>query len=414
MIERLRKRFIRITMLSVISVLLLLSLILNAANYTSVGRDLDGRLSMIADDRGFPPPSGDTSPPEKRPGGRNDDNKELPYSMRYFVLRYTGDGTLIASDLGKIVSVTQDDVDSYLRFALRRGEGSGYTSGHAFRYSIRQTGDGYTAVFLSCKEKMHAVWQTVLLSLAASAVCTLLVYVAVLLFARRAIDPVVQASERQKQFITDASHELKTPITVVNTCLKVLEMENGRQKWIDKALGQTDKLTKLVAALVRLTRMDEEDEPLRMSRFAVSDAVQETAGSFADFAEEAGHELVLSVEPDIVYSGNEYAVRQLVSILLDNAVKYAAPDKPIRFSLSRARRGVDIRCENDCTEPPAAGELGRLFDRFYRADKSRSGEGDSFGIGLSIARGIVEGHHGQIFARLIGDGHTIVFTAELR
>ena len=230
MIERLRKRFIRITMLSVISVLLLLSLILNAANYTSVGRDLDGRLSMIADDRGFPLPSGDTSPPEKRPGGRNDDNKELPYSMRYFVLRYTEDGTLIASDLGKIVSVTQDDVDSYLRFALRRGEGSGYTSGHAFRYSIRRTGDGYTAVFLSCKEKMHAVWQTVLLSLAASAVCTLLVYVAVLLFARRAIDPVVQASERQKQFITDASHELKTPITVVNTCLKVLEMENGRQK----------------------------------------------------------------------------------------------------------------------------------------------------------------------------------------
>ncbi len=116
----------------------------------------------------------------------------------------------------------------------------------------------------------------------------LLVLAVVWLFSRRAIDPVVKSIEQQKQFITDAGHERKTPITVISTSLKVLEMETGKQKWIDKAQAQTDKLTELVNALVTLSRMDEEHSPLRMSRFAVSEAVGETAESFRDFGRRRG------------------------------------------------------------------------------------------------------------------------------
>ena len=189
-------------------------------------------------------------------------------------------------------------------------------------------------------------------------------------------------------------------------------MEVGQQKWIDKAESQTEKLTELVNELVTLSRMDEETSPLQMADFPVSDALTETAESFRDFAASAGHTLVVRVTPGLHYCGDEYAIRQLVSILLDNAVKYAAPEAPIVFSLEKGRHGVVIRMENPCdTLEPAA--LGRLFDRFYRADPARSGETGGFGIGLAIARSIAEGHHGTIRAES-PDGRTVIFTVELR
>ena len=186
-----------------------------------------------------------------------------------------------------------------------------------------------------------------------------LVYVMIVLCSRRAIAPVIQASERQKQFITDASHELKTPITVIATSLKVLEMEVGQQKWIDKAENQTEKLTELVNELVMLSRIDEEASPLQMADSPVSDALAETAESFRDFAASAGHTLDVRVTPGLTYCGDEYAIRQLVSILLDNAVKYAAPDTPIVFSLAKgaARRrhphGKSVRCARHGRARPA-------------------------------------------------------------
>ena len=231
----------------------------------------------------------------------------------------------------------------------------------------------------------------------------------VVLLSRRAIDPVVRSAQQQKQFITDASHELKTPITVIATSLKVLEMEVGQQKWIDKAQAQTEKLTELVNSLVTLSRMDEEESPLKMAPFPISDAVTETAESFREHALSQGHGLTLAIQPGLTYRGDEYAVRQLVSILLDNAVKYAAPGSPITLALEKSRRGVVLRSGNRCTEPGGI-DTEKLFDRFYQADPSRGSGG--FGVGLSIARSIAEGHHGTIRAEL--EGEDIRFTAELK
>lgn len=160
-----------------------------------------------------------------------------------------------------------------------------------------------------------------------------------------------------------------------------------------------------------LSRMDEEESPLKLSDFAVSEAVEETAESFRDFARSQGHPLELAIMPGLTYCGDEYAVRQLVSILLDNAVKYALPETPIRFVLEKGKRGVVLRCSNAC-KPLAEGETEKLFDRFYRSDQARSADG-SFGVGLSIARSIAEGHHGFIRAQCPQLGE-IVFTAQLR
>lgn len=190
---------------------------------------------------------------------------------------------------------------------------------------------------------------------------------------------------------------------------QVLEMEVGQQKWIDKAQAQTEKLTELVNSLVTLSRMDEEESPLKMAPFPISDAVTETAESFREHALSQGHGLTLAIQPGLTYRGDEYAVRQLVSILLDNAVKYAAPGSPITLALEKSRRGVVLRSGNRCTEPGGI-DTEKLFDRFYQADPSRGSGG--FGVGLSIARSIAEGHHGTIRAEL--EGEDIRFTAELK
>ncbi len=434
MINRLRNRFIRIATLSVAAVMLLLTVIVNTANFVSVDSDLVQTLELIEKNNGTLPqpsrpdaqtdtleppavPDGDTEPtaaPEKKPNDRGGHDgpfgPETAFSTRFFVLRYTGGGSLVRAELDKIAAVTEDDVDEYLAAALRHGTGYGYYSG--YKFLVTDDGEGrYSAIFLDCYQALRTVRTVAVWSLAADAMCILLVFALVVLLSRKAIDPVVRSAERQKQFITDASHELKTPITVIAASLRVLELDVGKQKWIDKAMAQTEKLTALVNSLVTLSRMDEETSPLKAEDFSVSDAVSETAESFRDFAASRGHALTVSVEPDLTYRGDEYAVRQLVSILLDNAVKYALPDTPITVSLERARRGVVLRTVNRC-EPSAELDASKLFDRFYRADPSRSAETGGFGIGLSIARSIAEGHHGSISARVTGD--VIEFTAELR
>ena len=434
MINRLRNRFIRIATLSVAAVMLLLTVIVNTANFVSVDSDLVQTLELIEKNNGTLPqpsrpdaqtdtleppavPDGDTEPtaaPEKKPNDRGGHDgpfgPETAFSTRFFVLRYTGGGSLVRAELDKIAAVTEDGVDEYLAAALRHGTGYGYYSG--YKFLVTDDGEGrYSAIFLDCYQALRTVRTVAVWTLAADAMCILLVFALVVLLSRKAIDPVVRSAERQKQFITDASHELKTPITVIAASLRVLELDVGKQKWIDKAMAQTEKLTALVNSLVTLSRMDEETSPLKAEDFSVSDAVSETAESFRDFAASRGHALTVSVEPDLTYRGDEYAVRQLVSILLDNAVKYALPDTPITVSLERARRGVVLRTVNRC-EPSAELDASKLFDRFYRADPSRSTETGGFGIGLSIARGIAEGHHGSISARVTGD--VIEFTAELR
>lgn len=412
MIKQLRKKFIRIAMLAVTSVLLLLCIIVNLANFLSVNSQLNEMLSVINSNQGsLPPmPRGDKPPDgDKKPKQDGQFTQETAYSTRYFVLRFTSDGQLVRADLDKIAAVTQDDTDEYVQIALKHGEGFGYTSG--YKYYVTGDGDGrYTAIFLDCYRDVRSMITLAVLSVAAMAISIALVYVIVVLFSRKAIDPVVKSAERQKQFITDASHELKTPITVIATSLKVLEMEVGEQKWIDKAQAQTEKLKELVNSLVTLSRMDEDETPLKFADFDISAALSETADSFNESAEAAGHRLITDIAPDIHYNGDEYAVRQLVSILLDNAVKYASPDSPITLKLERDRKGVVIRSSNGCDNVDAE-DTKKLFDRFYRADKARGSGG--FGIGLSIARSIAEAHKGSIKAELT-DNNTIEFTVHLK
>lgn len=428
MIERLRKRFIRIAVLSVALVMLLLSVVVNVSNYVSVNADVDSLLAMISEEierpvgvphgndgfrdgihEGEMPPDGEPNWFDERGGRRF--NSETPFSTRYFILYYDEAGELLATDLTHIAAVDEDEVSEYLSVAVKHGEGSAYYGG--YKYRVSPFGNGACkAVFMDCYSQIRSVRNVALLTLAADTFCLLLVYVLVVIFSKRAIDPVVKSTRQQKQFITDASHELKTPLTVMTASLKVLEMEVGQSKWIDKATAQTQKMTELVNSLVTLSRMDEEQPPAAMTEFNLSAAVGETVDSFRDSAEAEGHPIKAEITDGIFYCGDETAMRQLVSILMDNALKYALPDGEIALSLKREHRGIILRQSNPCEEL-GEGEEKKLFDRFYRADPSRSSEKKGFGVGLSMARGIVEMHKGSITAACPEKGR-IEFTVVLK
>ncbi len=452
MIKRLRKRFIRITTVSVAAVMIVLMLIVNAANFVSTDAGLKNTLAFIAENRGtmperldggwdpsadgilppdssaIPPDGNGAAPPDSAngpigphtgngpdgrkhilPGGQL--NEEALFSTRFFTLTYDADGTLESVNLDRIAAVSETDADRYLAVARAKGEGYGFTEN--YRYYVTKADDGsYLAVFLECYRELRSLRLLALLSLVAALFCIGLVYLLVTLLSRRAIDPTVRAYEQQKQFITDASHELKTPLTVINTSLSVLEMETGQNKWIDKANAQTVKMAELINELVTLSRLDEESPRLTMTEFNVSDAVSEVAESFRDAAEQAGHPLAIAVEPGLSYRGDESQIRRLTDILMENALKYTADGGTIRLSLEKDKRGIVLRESNPCA-PLSKEDLGRLFDRFYRPDKSRTSSTGGFGVGLSIARAICEAHGGSIRADSPRDGE-IEFTAVLK
>ena len=393
MIRRLRKRFIRIAMLAVTSVMLLLCLIVNIANYVSVDAELGDMLNVICENQGKIP-----HPPHGEGPGAGGDGRftpETPFSTRYFVLRYTEDGELIKADLENIAAVTEDDTGPYLETALGHGEGFGYTSG--YKYLVSDNGNGRRmAIFLDCHQEMRGVLMTALLSVCASAFCILLVYVIVLLFSRRAIDPVVRASEKQKQFITDAGHELKTPITVIATSLKVFEMENGPQKWTGKAAAQTEKLTELVNSLVALSRMDAGRVPVEMRDVDVSRLMQEVAHELEPLAQDADISLEAEVDPGVRMNADASLLTRLAVNLLGNAIRYGRRGGHAWLKLTDEADGVCLAVRDDGVGM-SPEEQERMWDRFWRADSSRNSEGT--GLGLAIARWIIDRHGGSAQVR---------------
>lgn len=223
-------------------------------------------------------------------------------------------------------------------------------------------------------------------------------FVVILFFCGKILKPVTESYEKQKRFITDAGHEIKTPLAIIKADADVLEMEYGENEWLDGIQAQIKRLSSLTADLVYLSKMEEADNTLPMIEFPFSDVVLETAQSFHALAQTQEKQFTFHVPPMLSYNGNEKAIRQLVNILLDNALKYSPEQGYVYLDVQKQHRQIQLTVFNTTEQPIKKENLEHLFDRFYRADASRNSQTGGYGIGLSVAQAIVTAHSGKITA----------------
>ena len=266
----------------------------------------------------------------------------------------------------------------------------------------------YQIVFVDCQRSLANFYDFMRISLGISAVGFAAVFLMVLILSKYVFRPVEDSYRKQKQFITDAGHELKTPLTIIDANVEVLEMMEGENQWTTSIHHQTKRLANLTAELVELSRLDEERE-LPMMEFSFSDAVSETAEGFQTAAEAARKTMEIQVEQNLSFTGDEQKIRKLVSVFLDNALKYSDESGKILVKAGRKGKGRYLTVENTAKDQKQ-GNLNYLFERFYREDASRSSKTAGYGIGLSIAKAIVQAHKGKISAR--GEENRFIITVE--
>lgn len=404
MIRGIRRRFIRIALAVLALAMVLVTGIVNVANWVNVRAELYETMEALSQGPG---PGGQFG----RKGGRNRHMRNMLDESLYFTVLLDGDGSPTFRDRSRMADEDEAEIDAIVAEALATGRESGFCRDHLF--CVCEQRGGRVMIFLNCETKLTRVRRLALISAAACVGCILLAWLLVALFSRRAIRPLVENAVMQKQFITDAGHELKTPLTVIAANMDVLALETGENEWVRSTKKQVANMRGLVNELIYLSRLDEEDAKLRREDVDLSKLVREAAEPFVGMAEFAGKSMRVAVEEGVHVTGDAAALHRLVSILCDNAVKYAPEGDAIAVALQRDRRGVAFTTENGLAAPLSPEALAHLFDRFYRADESRSRDSGGYGIGLSVARAVAQRHGGRLTVRQSEDGRRIRFICRL-
>lgn len=397
MINKLKKKFLITGTVSMFVLMTVLVLVMNIINYREVVSDADTVLDFLAQPnlpfffgREFPDKPEDISgfvPPGM--------SIEVPYESRFFDVCISPEGEIMQPDLSRIAAVDNELAEQYIRTVLERDRERGFIG--SFRYLKTVNRDGMRIIFLDCGRKMDSfnsfLWTTIIVGLTGC----LVVFVAFILAAGRIVAPIAESYEKQKRFISDAGHEIKTPLTIINANVDLLESD-GENEELSEIRTQTKRLTELTNNLIMLSRMEETENAIQKIEFPVSNLVSEAVASFRAPAASRGLDLKADIAPDLTLNGSPDMIRQLVSVLLDNAVKYSTDGGTIRVHLSIYKKCLSLSVENSLTQKIHESELERVFDRFYRTDKSRNSETGGQGIGLSIAKAITEAHGGNISA----------------
>ena len=285
-----------------------------------------------------------------------------------------------------------------------------------FRYLKIERPNGIFFVFLDRSSEITTLRQLAIVLIFIGCITLIVLTIISFYLASWAIKPISMAWKKQQQFVADASHELKTPLTVIQTTSDVMlshpeQTINEQQKWLNHIKSETDRMSKLVSDLLYLAKIDNNDGHLKTTSFDLSESIINATLPLESVFFESGKELVLEIESDLIFIGEEERLQQVAIILLDNALKHSLAQTQIiltlikksdQIILSVKNKGVGIEEEH----------LDKIFERFYRVDESRSRDTGGYGLGLSIAQSIVKQHHGQISVKSIPNDET-TFTVTL-
>ena len=324
MIYRLQKKFILISTISVLLVVCLVFGVMLMLNLSSMNRNMDMLADRVSDGGGrFPNSFGDIPLPDKVPP-RNEQSfdfitPETPFATRHFSVYFDYKGNVSETFTESIYSISEDVAIEYAESVMEDGDSRGWMS--SYRYKVFSTERGVGVVFVDGSMNLSAFMQSTTISGAVLLACAALVLLLIFLLSKKAVKPIAESYEKQKQFVTDANHELKTPLTLILANLDIAESELGENEWLDDIRAEGLRMTELVNQLVALSRMDEDGNVLNVSDVRLGDLVLDTVSEFEPLAKERGKAISASIDTEIEYLGDEALLHRLVGILMDNAIK---------------------------------------------------------------------------------------------
>ena len=402
MFKSLRRKFVTTAVGSVAVVIAILAIALNFINFNKLEERIDTTLldasrsqaliKIFAED-------GDDLVITKNSSSATEYNG-------FSIAKVDNNGRIIKAYRDDSLIADQDALQSKVVEALEKGKTSGFIG--SYRFLKVETNVGDLILFLNCQRELDSYESFVKNSVLISIGVILSVLVLIILVSKRVIAPIQETYLKQKQFITGASHELKTPLAIISSNADVLEMMNGDSKWTQNIHNQVDRLSSLVNSLVVFSHMEEKDTVER-THFDLSEALKLRIEDFDELANFQKKNIVADVDPNLNYYGEKDSIIQLMDILLENAIKYAPEDSDISVKLNKNRKYATLKVSNKANVKK--GDLSKVFDRFYRLDESRNSAIKGYGIGLSMAQLIAEKHKETIQAYAPEDG---IFKIEMR
>ena len=400
--RQIRRKFILVAMCSTFIVLFSIMSVLFWVNYRNLEERAEAAIDVIANK--------DIKENQGQEWSRPPFGKEIPFTPRYFFIKIDKNGQAEEFQRGEAMSdLSEKTAQKYAEGVRDKGKETGFY--HSFRYRAEEEGQTFSVWFVDYTRELDTMYRFFVSGILVSCFGLFLVFILVVFFSNLVFRPVWESYKKQKQFITDASHELNSPLTIIDANTEVLEMMQGENEWTESIRNQVKRLSLLTNQMTMLARMEEEQKKPELEEVDFSFILEETIQPFYTLAERSGKRFVFSAEPGLILKGNRELLKQLVMILIDNSVKYSVNNGEIFISLARKGRKVVFKVSNE-SAMIQKGNMDILFERFYRTDASRSSETGGSGIGLSVAKAIVEVHNGKIHAES-ADGKILVITVIL-
>lgn len=404
MIKTLHRKFILIATAAIFTIVFVALAVINGTLYFGVRAEIHTVMDHILAN------GGSLSGTLAGDGGWLSDNSwtentpEFSYQTRYFSVLLDHDGTAKVIDVNHIAAFSSKEAVETAVQAVESGDSEGYFKKNkaSYAYKLAQTDDAdILVVILDCTRDMAVINAFLRYSSLFGLLCILVFVAIVSVFSKRAIQPFRRNMENQKRFITNAGHELKTPVAIISANAEALSLINGENEWTDNILKQVRRLTGLIDDMVLLAKVGEASKKdIRLTEVNLTEAAENGAASFRQLAADQGKQLETDLAPDIRAEAEPKFVNELISILLDNAVKYCDEDGTIKISTSVRKKGgaATLSVSNDYREGEGV-DYARFFERFYRGDTSHASEKSGYGIGLSMAADMVKLMGGKIEVR---------------
>ncbi len=397
MFRKLKIRFILLASAAIVCILLTMIAVLNSVRFLQTNGEIQAVLNILSANNGdFP------SVEETAESLQNDRiTIDTIYQYRYFSVVYNEDKTLYSTNLDHLSNLSKEQALSYANKVIKNSRSSGVFKVGSQFYSYQITQDSktkrYLLVVLDSTNYLESRNDFFWLSIQLCFYSFIFFVLVVSGFSNFAIRPYIKNYENQKRFITNAGHELKTPLAIISANTELQELMTGENEWTESTKDQVKRLSNLINQMVVLARLEEQPD-VTLVDVNFSEVVKKVAGNFKSVIEKAGKKYEIKLQEDTHVKATEDELYELVSILIDNACKYCDEDGQIFVTLTKAKRGKRARLTvaNSYADGKNV-DYSRFFDRFYREDESHNQKQPGYGIGLSMAESLVRIFKGRIW-----------------